>query len=254
MAQQEAPDTFWACTPSALSSCEAALPSERAILGNTSWCLAFSMHFPCLWRSQFTQDLLTSFPPEETGQSITPGQQGEPGYFLRASLPRNHPKRFCRAQKGLRFLPVLLQSRDLQEVQEEQSHVAAQLDLWMAVLLPAERPEGRWLWLQKENGLFPGMVIRMVAPCHNFNLRSWLETSSSPRRQNLGLAVPVMRSSWLLGQQLWQKHCQGMLRAGGGQEVERHKHSTHHPHTACACREMFLCQRRARICTHRPAE
>lgn len=114
--------------------------------------------------------------------------------------------------------------------------MAAQLGLWMDVLLPAERPEGRWLWLQKENGLFPGMVIRAVAPCHDFNLRSCLETSSSPSRQNLGLAAPVMRSSWLLGQQLGQKHGQGMVRAGwvrrtGGGEAR----AQHPPPSHCLC-------------------
>lgn len=85
---------------------------------------------------------------------------------------------------------------------EEQSHVAAQLDLLMAVLLPAERPEGKMALAAEGERLFPGIIIKMVTLCHDFNLRSWLETSSSPSRQNLDLAVPVMRSSWLLGQQL----------------------------------------------------
>lgn len=92
--------------------------------------------------------------------------------------------------------------------------MAAQLDLLMAALFPAERPEGRMALAPGGEWLFPGMVIEVVAQCHDFNLRSWLETSSSPSRQNLGLAAPVMRSSWLLGQQLGQKHCQGMIRAG----------------------------------------
>lgn len=92
--------------------------------------------------------------------------------------------------------------------------MAAQPDLSMAVLLPAERPEGEMALAPEGEWPFPGMVIEVVALCHDFNLRSWLETSSSPSRQNLSLAEPVMRSSWLLGQQLRQEHCQGMVRAG----------------------------------------
>lgn len=83
-----------------------------------------------------------------------------------------------------------------------QSHVAAQLDLLMAVPLPTERPEGKMALTPEGKQLFPWTVIKMVALCHPFNLRSWLETSSIPSRKNSCLAVPVMRSSWLLGQQL----------------------------------------------------
>lgn len=127
--------------------------------------------------------------------------------------------------------------------------MAAQLDWLMAALLPAERPEGKMALAPEGEWLFPGMLIEMVALCHNFNLRSWLETSSSPSRQDLGLAVPVMRSSWLLGQQLGQKHGQGMVRAGWVRRRGGGEHSTHHPHTTCPCREMFLCHGHARICT-----
>lgn len=48
-------------------------------------------------------------------------------------------------------------------LREEQSHVAAQLDLLMAALLPAERPEGRMALAPGGEWLFPGMVIEVVA-------------------------------------------------------------------------------------------
>lgn len=83
-----------------------------------------------------------------------------------------------------------------------QSHVAAQLGLIMAVLLPAERPEGKMGLTPEGKQLFPWTVIKMVAQCHLFNLRFCLETSSNPSRNNLGLAMPVMSSSWHFGRQL----------------------------------------------------
>lgn len=57
-----------------------------------------------------------------------------------------------------------------------QSHVAAQLDLLMAALPPTERPEGKMVLTPEGKWLFPWTVIRMVAPCHPFNLRSRLQT------------------------------------------------------------------------------
>lgn len=95
-----------------------------------------------------------------------------------------------------------------------QSHVAAQLDLLMAVLLPTERPEGETALTLEAKQPFPWMVIKMVAPCHLLNLSSCLETSSSPSRKNLGLRVPIMRSSWLLVQQLSDAMMITLPRAG----------------------------------------
>ncbi|KAJ7414208.1 hypothetical protein WISP_86209 [Willisornis vidua] len=105
----------------------------------------------------------------------------------------------------------------------EQSHVAAQLDLLMAVPLPAERPEGKMALAPEGKRLFPWIVIKMVALCQAFNLRSWLETSSSPSKKNLGLAVPVMKSSWLLGQQLLDTMAETLPRAAQGWMSEEDK-------------------------------
>lgn len=96
------------------------------------------------------------------------------------------------------------------------SHVAAQLDLLMAVPLPTERPQGKMALTPEGKRLFAWTVIKMVALCHPFNLRSWLETSSIPSRKNLCLVVPVMRSSWLLGQQLPDAKTVTLPRPGQG--------------------------------------
>lgn len=96
------------------------------------------------------------------------------------------------------------------------SHVAAQLDLLMAVPLPTERPQGKMALTPEGKRLFAWTVIKMVALCHPFNLRSWLETSCIPSRKNLCLVVPVMRSSWLLGQQLPDAKTVTLPRPGQG--------------------------------------
>lgn len=71
-----------------------------------------------------------------------------------------------------RFLPVLLQSRDLQEGQTSAEPCGCSADLLMATLLPAERPEGKMALTPEGKWLFPWTLIKMVAPCHHFNLRS----------------------------------------------------------------------------------